>query len=221
MKITKHGQSCLLVETKSGKILIDPGSFVFNEEGLSADKFMDIDVMLFTHEHSDHFDIENVKKIIDANKSKVIACATVCDALKQENIEINIVEAEVGKSYDFDDFSVKVYKSTHGPLPTGAEPPEVIGFKIEENGEKSMYSPGDTIELAETGADLIAVPICGQVVLSIKEAKAELIEQKPEIAIPIHYDNPRFPVDVRDFVEAMKDTNVEVKALGWCESIVI
>jgi L-ascorbate metabolism protein UlaG (beta-lactamase superfamily) len=221
MKITKHGQSCLVVSVGYKNVLIDPGTYVFKEEGMKLEDFQDVELVLFTHEHFDHFDLENVKKVIELNKPKVIAVKVIRDILVRENLGIQITEAQVGKVYKFEDYKVEAYKSTHGPLPTGAAPPEVIGYKVTDSDNDSIYSPGDTIKLADTGATVVTVPICGEVVLNIKEAKSELLRVGAKIAIPIHYDNPRFPVDVNDFAPTMADTDIDVKILKWGESIEI
>ncbi len=71
----------------------------------------------------------------------------------------------------------------------------------------------------DTKADIIAVPICGQVVMNIEQAKAEVIKLQPQIAIPIHYDNSRFPVNVSDFEKAMAGSNITVNILEWGKSI--
>jgi len=219
MKIAKHGQSCLFVNVGYKNVLIDAGTYVFNEEGMKPEDFQDIDLMLFTHEHADHFDLENVKKVIELNKPKIIAVKAVSDVLSNENLGVQVTVAEVGKTYKFEDYKVEAYQSTHGPLPTGAEPPEVIGYKVTDKDGKSVYTPGDTIKLSNTDADVIAVPICGEVVLSIDQAKSELQRVNAKLVFPIHFDNPRFPVDVNDFAPAMVDTNIEVKVLKWGESI--
>lgn len=219
MKITKHGQSCLLVSAGYKNVLIDTGTYVFNEEGMKPEDFQDVDLMLFTHEHFDHFDLENVKKVIELNKPNIIAVKAISDILTSEKLGVQITEAVVGKVYKFEDYKIKAYKSTHGPLPTGVTPPEVIGYKVTDSEGKSVYTPGDTIKLADTGASVVAVPICGEVVLNIEQAKSELLRVGAKIAVPIHFDNPRFPVDVNDFAPAMADTNIEVKVLAWGASL--
>ena len=52
MKITRYYQSCLLVEEGSARILIDPSG----AEAERFDSFGKLDAVLYTHEHSDHFD---------------------------------------------------------------------------------------------------------------------------------------------------------------------
>ena len=57
MKITKFGHCCLLIETKGKRVLTDPGSYTVEAHS----KITDIDYLLFTHEHQDHYHLESLK----------------------------------------------------------------------------------------------------------------------------------------------------------------
>lgn len=225
MKITKHGQSCFLIETKQGsRILIDPGTYVFGDkEKLTSEDFKKIDILIITHEHSDHFDIENVKKIIQSNPQIKIFTTTKVKEILGGSDKVSIL-GSVNKEQGLGiagDITITGVVSRHGKkdgfLPSGDKAPAVTGVLIEADN-KSFYHPGDTIELKIT-ADVIATPICGVVVLDIEEAKEQLLSLKPKIAIPMHYDNSAYPVDPTDFIEAMKDTGIDVKVLGDGETI--
>lgn len=222
MKITRHAQSCFLIETKQSKVLIDPGSFVFNEEGLVAKDFQKIDLIIFTHEHQDHFEMDNLKKLIDINHPEILSTNSIRTILKDEIPDLKTTTIGQDEVHKFSDFTVQGFTSKHGPLPSGDTPPAVSGFVLTESDtKKSLYHPGDTIKLHKTDADVVAVPICGLVTLNIEEAKAELIRVDAKITIPMHYDNPKYPTDVADFENAMKDTGIEVKTLEWGESLEI
>ena len=47
MKITKYPQSCLLIETKGKKILIDPGALKYKEEYFEV--WNSVDIILITN----------------------------------------------------------------------------------------------------------------------------------------------------------------------------
>lgn len=223
MKITKHAQSCFSIETEKGsRILIDPGEYVFGgKETLTPDDFQNIDILIITHEHSDHFDIPNVKKIAENGKDiQIYSTEALVDKIAREiGLQPEALEnvKSIGGLGSGKDITMTGIPSVHGPLPSGNEPPKVCGVLIEEEDGPSFYDPGDSIVLNST-ADIIATPICGKVVLSIEEAKEQLLEKVPKIAIPIHYDNPAYPVDVKDFIEMMADTDIEAKFLKDGES---
>jgi hypothetical protein len=63
MKITKLGHCCLLIETKGKRLLTDPGCFTIEAHS----KLRDIDAILFTHEHSDHYHLESLKTLLEKN----------------------------------------------------------------------------------------------------------------------------------------------------------
>lgn len=209
MKITKHAQSCFLVESDDSKILIDPGVYVTEKEGYNLAEFSDVDAVVISHEHSDHFSSENLDIIIQNNPAvKIYATKTVKELFGKKNTTIfNDGDVVLVK-----DVHLTGVKSIHGPLPNGMEPPEVIGVMIDDV-KTTFYDPSDTVELYKN-ADVVAVPICGVVVMDIEKAKAEAVRVAPKYVIPIHYDSPSFPVEVEDFVKSMEDTGLKVKALG-------
>jgi len=114
--------------------------------------------------------------------------------LDKENIASKILQPN--ETVEINDIKIQGVKSTHGDLPNGKPKPDVIGFLI----DNKFYHPGDTIFLEEKPyAEIVFVPICGVVVMNISEAAQFVEEIGPKIAIPIHYDNPNYPVDVNDF----------------------
>ena len=66
MKITKYGQSCVLIETKGKRILIDPGDYEFKDSFLEKD-WTNIDVILITHMHGDHYIVVMKQRLSIAN----------------------------------------------------------------------------------------------------------------------------------------------------------
>lgn len=220
MKIIKHMQSCFLLETKGARILIDPGTYVFNEEGLKPSDFSNIDTLIFTHEHFDHFDLENVIKIVEQCNPKIIATAAVIDIIKQSHPNFNYAELKDGSIERLNGISIEGFQSQHGPLPNGKTAPNVVGAVIDD-GESRFYTPGDSLILNPLArADIIAVPICGTVVMDIPIAKQELLKVMPKLAIPDHYDNLKYPTNIDDFVGAMKGADIEIKVLNPGEELI-
>ncbi|HTL39782.1 MAG TPA: MBL fold metallo-hydrolase, partial [Methylomirabilota bacterium] len=82
MKITKFGHCCLLIEEAGVRILTDPGTFTS-----AQDELKNLDLVLITHEHQDHFHIDSVKKIVSNNpEATIITNAAVGKLLDEQNI---------------------------------------------------------------------------------------------------------------------------------------
>ncbi len=68
MNIKKIGHCCLLIKTKDLTILTDPGNFSVDQNTITG-----IDIVVITHEHTDHLHIESLQEVLQNNpQAKVI-----------------------------------------------------------------------------------------------------------------------------------------------------
>ena len=210
MKITKYAQSCIVIELKDKRILIDPGNYVF--EKMKPEDFKHINILLITHRHADHCFIDALK-IISKNSNPTILTNKETNGLLKEN-GINSEILEVDETKQIDGISIKAIKGKHG-IPPDKIIPEDIGFLINDK----IYHPGDTVNFDDKPyAEIVFVPIAGPE-LSIETAVQFVEDIKCKIAIPIHYDSPRFPADPKDFLNKMKNSVIKVQILNNGESI--
>lgn len=219
MRITKHAQSCFEINLNDENILIDPGSYVFGAEKKTPEDFKDTAFLIITHEHSDHFDLANIEKIIDLVNPEIFSTQQVVDQILnlKPDAKCSILKEEL--IHIKDDIAIRGIRSQHGPIPTGVSAPDVVGVIIRDGKSYvSFYHPGDTIQL-KIKAEVIATPICGQVVLDINEAKDQLLNLRPKLVIPMHYDNNSYPVNVNDFDQTMESTGIRTEVLEWGQSI--
>ncbi|MEK7103015.1 MAG: MBL fold metallo-hydrolase, partial [Patescibacteria group bacterium] len=88
MTITKFGHSCLLIEQNGTRILTDPGVWTSQQNDLT-----DVDIIIITHQHPDHFSINSVKALIANNpRAQIITNSSVGELLKTEGIAFQILE---------------------------------------------------------------------------------------------------------------------------------
>ena len=217
MKITKYPQSCLLVETKGKKILIDPGTLKYKEEYF--DVWNNVDIILITHKHPDHCNTEILEKI--SNNIKIYSTQEVQDANKTLNINI-IKENDI---IELDDIKVEVVHAVHGYQPLlkgGKEIYENVGYIIDD-GENRLYTTSDTICFKnDYKADILCVPVTGYgLTMSAFEAALYAKEVGATLTIPIHMDNPAFPPDYKFIEEMFNKYEVEYEILENEESIEI
>lgn len=217
MKITKFPQSCLLIDTKGKKILIDPGTLKYKEEYF--DIWNKVDVILITHKHPDHCNTEVLEKIND--KIKIYSSKEVQDANKNLNISV-VKENDI---IELDDIKIEVVHAIHGyqPLLKGdKEINENIGY-IVDDGDNRLYTTSDTICFRnDYKADILCIPVTGHgLTMSAFEASLYAKEVGATLTIPIHMDNPSFPPDFEYIKEMFNKYEVEYEILENEETIEI
>jgi L-ascorbate metabolism protein UlaG (beta-lactamase superfamily) len=62
VQVTHFGHSCVLLDTGTARLLIDPGTFSTGFEGVTG-----LDAVLVTHQHPDHLDPDRLPALLRAN----------------------------------------------------------------------------------------------------------------------------------------------------------
>ena len=216
MKITKYPQSCLLIETKGKKILIDPGKLKYKDEYF--DIWNSVDIILITHKHPDHCNTEVLEKL--DKKITIYSTKEVQDA--NESLNINIVKEN--DILTLGDITIEVVHAIHGyqPLLKGKEINENVGYIIDD-GENRLYSTSDTICFRnEYKANILFVPVTGHgLTMSAFESALYAKEVGATLTIPVHMDNPAFPPDFEYIKEMFEKYDVEYELLDNDETIEI
>ena len=215
MKITKFPQSCLLIETKEKKILVDPGNLKYKEEYL--DIWKQADIILITHKHPDHCNNEVLEKL---NKGITIYSTKEVQEANQ-NLSIHIIKEN--DVIELGNIKIEVVHAIHGyqPLLKGAkEVHENVGYIIDD-GQNRLYTTSDTICFRnEYKADILCTPVTGHgLTMSAFEAALYAKEVGAVLTIPIHMDNPAFPPDLDYIKEMFEKYEVEYEVLENDESI--
>ncbi|MFH1771002.1 MAG: MBL fold metallo-hydrolase [archaeon] len=218
MKLTKLAQSCVLIETKEKRILVDPGSIMF-EESLMETFWKNIDVLLITHRHSDHIHLESVKKISTNPKTKFYTTnevATTYPSLKPEIVK-------EGDVLELHDIKVEVVKSVHGWQPMmkgGGEIYEEVGY-IVDDGKKRAYFPGDTLVFPnDYKCDVLFLPANNHgVCMGPFEAALWAKDIGPELVIPYHNNNEMLPMNENRVKQELIKNGLSFRFLKVKESI--
>lgn len=218
MKLTRFGQSCVLVETKDKRILVDPGSYHY-DESLLDNEWNKTDLILVTHKHGDHCNDDAIKGIITRNNSEFYTTQEVADAHSELYPKI----IKEGGSFDIGGIKIEVVHAVHGYIPFlkgGKEALENVGYIIDD-GTKRVYFTGDTICFDNNyKCDVVFVPICNHgLVMSPFEAGLFAKETGAELTIPYHYESPKFPGDLDKTREEFDKQELNYKILERGESI--
>lgn len=174
MKITKFGHCCLLIEEQGLKILTDPGNYNKTPD------ITGVDVILITHEHSDHLHIDSLKIVLQNNpQAKIITNASVGKLLDPENIPYQVVEH--GQKTSVQDIIIEAFGQKHAVIYPDFPVVENTGYFI---GGKFFY-PGDAFTEPGQAVEILALPVAGPWV-KLSEAIDYAKKINPKICFPVH-----------------------------------
>lgn len=198
MKITKLGHCCLLIETKGKRILTDPGSYTIDEHS----KLMDIDYVLFTHEHGDHYHLESLKEILVGNPSvEIYANTSVSELLKKEGITHTLVKD--GDDLKLGAIALQGYGMEHAEFHSSLPLAANTGFFIDDR----LFYPGDAFTDPKREVEILALPVAGPW-MKISEAADYALLIKPRVAFPVH-DGLRYGTTYKVPAEVLPKNGIE------------
>jgi L-ascorbate metabolism protein UlaG (beta-lactamase superfamily) len=177
MKITRYPQSCLKLELDGRTLLIDVGTLATAEYKVAD--FGDIDAVLFTHTHFDHFDIQVLPELV-ANGATIYGNSDVAQSAKGTKVEV----IEPGEELVVAGFKLKAYAMEHCLMVDGSKAgiPNT-GFMVNDQ----LLLPGDSTEDIGITAKVVAVPIFGPDI-SLHDAFELTKATTAKKVILVHYD---------------------------------
>lgn len=215
MKITKYAQSTVEICEGSKKLLIDPGKYNFEPGRVDRNYFKDVSVLVITHKHADHYDLDAVKNIAARDKPVIYTVQEIKEMLANEGIAASVLS--VGDTVKNDPFIITAAPTNH--LYEGQKV-DCFGVIVEVAG-KRIYHTSDTLYLEEKPkSDVLFVPINNRgVSMSIDEAVRFSKEISPRIVVPVHYDSPKDKhINPQDFANKMLESGIETKVLDFGQS---
>ncbi|KHO47414.1 MAG: hypothetical protein QT00_C0002G0066 [archaeon GW2011_AR5] len=182
-----HASFMLEIHGLHTRIYIDPHVLPESVE--------EADIVLVTHEHFDHCNVENIKKLRGAG-TKVLGPPSVMKKLgfgSPMNID-KITNINGIKITGTDAYNINKFRSPDNPFhPRGLG----IGYLIETGGNV-IYHAGDTDNIPEMASlgrvDIALLPIGGTYTMTIQEAAEAAKIIKPATAIPMHYNSDKYGI---------------------------
>ena len=177
MILTRLGHACLLIETSSTRILIDPGGYSDSWHDLT-----DLDAILITHQHHDHIDPHHIGTVIGANpQARLLVESAVVEMLGDHSPDT----AEVGDQIELGEVGVEVVGGEHAMIHDRIPRVGNVGLILRENGGPTFFHPGDAYTTTPSGIDLLGLPLSApwaRVAMTVDFANAV----KPGRVVPIH-----------------------------------
>ncbi|ADI09899.1 Zn-dependent hydrolase of the beta-lactamase fold-like protein [Streptomyces bingchenggensis BCW-1] len=168
MRITKFGHACVRLQKNGRAVAVDPGAMT-PEPGVLED----VEAVLITHEHFDHFDPERLRE----TAAPIYTCPGAARHLAEFGERVHVVHG--GDSFSVAGFAVSVAGEKHHFSHPDAPPVDNVGFLI----DNAVFHPGDALTLID--APTLLLP--GQAPwLTVPVMIGYLREMAPRRAYAIH-----------------------------------
>jgi L-ascorbate metabolism protein UlaG (beta-lactamase superfamily) len=152
-------------------------------------KLPQADIILISHEHSDHCSPDDVRRITGPG-TVTVASQPVAKRLggsvrvlrPGERTTVGDVEIEAVPAYN-----VRRFRSPG--VPFHPKESEHVGFVVTVGGER-VYFAGDTDyipEMADIHCDVALLPVGGTFTMDAEEAAQAAAAIKPKVAVPMHW----------------------------------
>jgi len=197
MKITWLTQAGLLIESGGLQVMIDPylSDHVGNTGGrhrrIPVDETMfDLtpDVMVFTHDHADHYDPETASRFLEKKEKRMLVLSphSCWQKAREHGGPHNYVRFQAGAEWTEKDVRFISVPAEHSD-------PCAIGVIIEAEG-KRLYITGDTLysscvlNALPFDVDYVFLPINGAGNnMNAKDAARFAAKTGAKYAVPLHY----------------------------------
>ncbi len=199
MRVVHFGHACVLLDTGSTRVLIDPGTFSTGFEDVR-----DLDAVLITHQHFDHLDVEKLPGLLEANPRARL----VVDEGSAPGVD-NPTVARPGDVLKIGDTTVKAVGGQHAIIHQDIPVIPNTGYVV---GDGAFYHPGDALFVPDEDVDVLGLP-SGAPWMRTGEAVDFMRAVRPRVAVPIHEAVLAMPQMAYHHFENLKPEGTEVKLL--------
>ncbi|MEA1912533.1 MAG: MBL fold metallo-hydrolase [candidate division WOR-3 bacterium] len=140
------------------------------------------DLILVTHDHYDHFSLEDIKKI---EKDDTVIVAPPDCARKRSNI----ISIEVGERKELKGVQIQAVPAYNIGKDFHPKRNKWVGYIFIVDNVR-IYHAGDTDiipEMEDFKCDIALLPVSGIYVMTPDEAAEAALKINPKVAVPMHY----------------------------------
>jgi L-ascorbate metabolism protein UlaG (beta-lactamase superfamily) len=179
MRVTHLGHSCLLVEVADSRVLIDPGTFSTDFDGLR-----DLDAIVVTHQHADHLDQDRLPPLLAANRQAAVY-ADPQSAEQLSRSSTDVVVTRQGDQHRIGAATLVPVGELHAINHGGVARVTNVGVVLRADGEPTLFHPGDAYDAEPGQVDILATPVNAPWA-KVSESIDFVRRIGPRTIIPIH-----------------------------------
>ena len=185
VKITWLGHDGFLIQDGTESLVVDPFKLTHDAKA---------DYVLLSHEHFDHCNAEDLKKVL--KQSSIVVAIESC---KGELAKVSTKEVKIVKPGDkvrvggFEVKAVPAYNTNkYSEQGKHFHPKQdgKVGYVVKTKSGVTIYHTGDSDlipEMENLAPDVALIPVSGTYVMTVDEALQAVTKIKPKVAIPMHY----------------------------------
>ena len=201
MKIEVNAQSSI-------KIISD--RIIYFDPYLIKEEPHDADIIFISHDHYDHFSVEDIKKVEKEGTVYVIP-----DCMYNLLGGENVIVVNPNEKVDVEGYEVVTIPSYNREKQFHPKNKGYVAYIVTVEG-KRVYVAGDCDENEDNlkiSCDIALIPIGGHYTMDYKEGAAYINKIKPSLVIPTHYGNGIGDEKDGERFRELIDKDIEVEIL--------
>ena len=208
MQVTHFGHSCVLLDTGAARLLIDPGGFSKDFEGLTG-----LDAVLVTHQHPDHLDPERLPTLLRANPdARLIVDSGTAGQLNDVDHET----VEPGATLQVAGARIEVLGGQHAVI--HPDIPRIVNNAYLVDG--THLHPGDALDTVPDDLEVLFLPTAAPW-QKLSDAVDYLRQVAPRYAVPIHQGILAVPGMYYGHFERLGPEKTTLKVLDAGEAVTL
>jgi L-ascorbate metabolism protein UlaG (beta-lactamase superfamily) len=197
------GVSGFIVRSLSQTVLFDPAGMLKDDE---VKALKTVNLVLFTHDHMDHFSSGKTQAIFKATAAPILAEPKVANKLRGKIPADKLVSAESGKTYSFGGVTATAIQGIHrGPI---------MLYQIKMDGI-TLFHGGDSgyVSLNDYPSQVAIVPVGRMSQTASPENAYKMVSDiKPNFAITMHGSDKQKQQFEQKVKDAIPQTAVVIMA---------
>lgn len=150
MKLTKYEHACLILDNDQSRLVIDPGCFTNLPDDLSG-----VGCIVVTEEHIDHFNLENIQKILTQSpEAVIISTDVVVDELAKSGIQATVIKGN--QNIDQAGYHLSFFETPHAAV-YRKSPCQSLSVKVDDY----LFYPSDSYNTIDDTVEVLALPTSG------------------------------------------------------------
>jgi L-ascorbate metabolism protein UlaG (beta-lactamase superfamily) len=199
------GYSAVIVRTAKGAVIIDPAKQLMKED-MNAIRGKNVDAILFTHGHGDHFNLETALDLAKATGATVGGETQIAEAIKKGDAILpnKIVDFGAGTAQILGPWTITPIKGQHiGPI---------VLFHLAAGGA-GIFHGGDSayVLLKNLSAGLAFLPAGAPSPTASPDAALKMAQDlKPRVVVLVHGSDSQYAEFRNKAKSALPETEVIV-----------